>query len=72
VGLVYNPRGLLGVTTATPGVAGVLQSQSTPGHAQVAQKLLVNSRHKLNQERTDPVGSPRSHVLADVDRQTEE
>jgi hypothetical protein len=25
VGLVYDPRGLLGVTTARPGVAGVLQ-----------------------------------------------
>jgi hypothetical protein len=25
VGLVYNPRGLPGVTTARPGVAGVLQ-----------------------------------------------
>jgi hypothetical protein len=27
VGLVYDPRGLPGVTTARPGVAGVLQSR---------------------------------------------
>jgi hypothetical protein len=30
VGLVYDPRGLLGVTTARPGVAGVLQMISEP------------------------------------------
>jgi hypothetical protein len=38
--------------------------------SQVVQKLLVNNRHRCNQERTDPEGSPRSHVLADADRQT--
>jgi hypothetical protein len=30
VRLVYDPRGLLGVTTARPGVAGVLQMVSEP------------------------------------------
>jgi hypothetical protein len=30
VRLVYNARGLLGVTTARPGVAGVLQMVSEP------------------------------------------
>jgi hypothetical protein len=29
VGLVYDPRGLPGVTTARPGVAGVLHSITT-------------------------------------------
>jgi hypothetical protein len=30
VGLVYDPKGLPGVTTARPGVAGVLQMVSEP------------------------------------------
>jgi hypothetical protein len=30
VGLVYDPRGLPGVMTARPGVAGVLQMVSEP------------------------------------------
>jgi hypothetical protein len=46
------------------------RSHSTPGHAHVAWKLLLNSQHRWVQERTDPVGSPRSHILADEDRQT--
>jgi hypothetical protein len=46
------------------------RSQSTPGRAHVARKLLVNSQHKWFQEHTDPIGSPRSQVLEDDDKQT--
>jgi hypothetical protein len=35
----------------------------------VAQKLLMNYRHKSNHDWTNPVGSHMSHVLADDDRQ---
>jgi hypothetical protein len=45
--------------------------QSTYGHAHVAQKLLMNYRHKWDQERTDLVRSPRSHVLVAANRQTD-
>jgi hypothetical protein len=45
-------------------------SQSTLGCTHMAQKLLVNSQQKWFQERTDPVRSPRSNVLADDDKQT--
>jgi hypothetical protein len=43
VGLVYNPRGLPGVMTASPGVAGVLQMVSEP--------ILVVSRARTDQLR---------------------
>jgi hypothetical protein len=43
VGLVYDPRGLPGVTTARPGVAGVLQMVSEP--------TLVVSRARTGQLR---------------------
>jgi hypothetical protein len=46
------------------------RSYSTHGRAHVDRKLLLNSRHRWVQERTDPEGSPRSHVLTDEDRQT--
>jgi hypothetical protein len=46
------------------------RSHLTFCRAHVAQKLLLNSRHKWVQERTDPEGSPRSHALAHEDRQT--
>jgi hypothetical protein len=46
------------------------RSQSTIGRAHVAQKLLVNSRHKWFEEQTDLMWSPRSHVQADDDKQT--
>jgi hypothetical protein len=36
------------------------QVQMTPGHSQVARKLLMNYRHRSDHERTDPVGSPTS------------
>jgi hypothetical protein len=47
----------------------LVRSQSAPGHAHVARKLLMNYRHKWNQERIDLVGSLMSHVLADDDTQ---
>jgi hypothetical protein len=46
------------------------RSHLTPGHIHVAQKLLINCQHKWDQERTDPVESPRSQVLADDDKKT--
>jgi hypothetical protein len=45
-------------------------SQSTPGCAHVAWKLLVNSQHKWFHKQTDPAGSPRRQVLANDDKQT--
>jgi hypothetical protein len=47
----------------------LVKSQSTPGRAHVAWKLLINYRHKSDHERTDPTGSPMSHVLVDDDGQ---
>jgi hypothetical protein len=46
------------------------RSQLTPEHAHVAQKLLVNSRHRWLQDWINPKGSPRCQVLADDDKQT--
>jgi hypothetical protein len=46
----------------------LVRSQSTLGCAHVAQKLLMNYRHRSDHEWIDPVGSPMSHVLADDDR----
>jgi hypothetical protein len=43
VGLVYDPRGLLGVTTTRPGMAGVLQM--------VSELTLVVSRECMGQLR---------------------
>jgi hypothetical protein len=45
--------------------------QSTLECVHVAQKLPVSSQHKWFQERADPVGSLRIHVLADDDKQTD-
>jgi hypothetical protein len=44
--------------------------QLTPERAHVAWKLSVNSRHNWFEERTDPVGSPKSQVRAEDDKQT--
>jgi hypothetical protein len=39
------------------------RSQSTLDHAHMAHKLLVNNRHRWFQERTDPMGRPKSQIL---------
>jgi hypothetical protein len=41
----------------------------SPSHLQVAQKLLMNCRHRSDHERIDLVGSPISQVLDDDERQ---
>jgi hypothetical protein len=46
------------------------RSQSTPDHAHMAQKMLVNNQRKWFQDQTDPVGSLKSQVLIDDDKQT--
>jgi hypothetical protein len=43
-------------------------SQSTSGHVHVAQKLLINCRHKSDHEQNNLAGSPMSHVLANDDK----
>jgi hypothetical protein len=45
------------------------KSQSTLGCSQVVQRLLINCQHKSDHERTDPMGSPMSEVLAGDERQ---
>jgi hypothetical protein len=47
----------------------LVRSQSTLGHTHVAQKLLMNCWHMSDHECTNPMGSPKSHVLADDDKQ---
>jgi hypothetical protein len=44
------------------------KSQSNLGCSQVAQRLLTNCQHKSDHERTDPMGSPMSDVLAGDER----
>jgi hypothetical protein len=53
VGLVYDPRGLSGVTTARPGVAGVLQmvSESTLTVSRARTGLLRRIRWRMGQGR---------------------
>jgi hypothetical protein len=47
------------------------RSQSIPSHTHVAHKLLVNNRHRWFQDQTGLLGSLRSQVLADDDKQTD-
>jgi hypothetical protein len=44
------------------------RSHSTLGCSQVVLKLLMNYLKRSDNDRTDPLGSPMSHVLADDER----
>jgi hypothetical protein len=46
------------------------RSPLTPGCVHVAQKLLLNNQCRWFQDRTDPTGSLRSYVLAEIDKET--
>jgi hypothetical protein len=44
------------------------RSHSTPGHSQVAPKLVMICRHRLDHGRIEPVGNPIKQVLVEDDR----
>jgi hypothetical protein len=70
VRLVYDPRGLPGVTTARPGVAGVLQMVSEPtltvsrAHTGQLRRIRWRTGQGRGYVRVDPLGETRYGTYA--------